>query len=43
MARKSNHSQPLTTAQRLGSLVKSACDILRKDKGLSGDKGRLPR
>src|SRR5438067_4346554 len=33
---------PLTTAQRLGSLVKSARDILRKDKGLNGDLDRLP-
>ncbi len=35
-------NQPLTTAQRLGSLVKSARDIMRKDKGLSGDLDRLP-
>lgn len=32
----------LTTAQRLGSLVKSARDIMRKDKGLNGDLDRLP-
>jgi type I restriction enzyme M protein len=31
-----------TTAQRLRSLVKSARDIMRKDKGLSGDLDRLP-
>src|SRR5213075_1995296 len=31
-----------TTAQRLGSLVKSARDIMRKDKGLNGDLDRLP-
>ena len=31
-----------TTAQALGSLVKSARDIMRKDKGLSGDLDRLP-
>src|SRR5713226_1210371 len=42
MAHKSNQSQPLTTAQRLGSLVKSARDIMRKDKGLNGDLDRLP-
>lgn len=44
MARKANTSlaQPLTTAQRLGSLVKSARDIMRKDKGLNGDLDRLP-
>jgi type I restriction enzyme M protein len=32
----------LTTAQQLGSLVKSARDIMRKDKGLNGDLDRLP-
>ncbi len=32
----------LTTAQQLGSLIKSARDIMRKDKGLSGDLDRLP-
>jgi type I restriction enzyme M protein len=31
-----------TTAQQLGSLVKSARDIMRKDKGLNGDLDRLP-
>src|SRR5437667_5372135 len=31
-----------TTAQALGSLVKSARDIMRKDKGLNGDLDRLP-
>ena len=33
---------PLTTAQTLGSLLKSARDIMRKDKGLNGDLDRLP-
>ena len=33
---------PATTTQRLGSLVKSARDIMRKDKGLNGDLDRLP-
>src|SRR5437588_8816332 len=42
MARKPNQTQPLTTAQRLGSLLKSARDIMRKDKGLNGDLDRLP-
>jgi type I restriction enzyme M protein len=44
MAKKSSSKsdQPLTTAQRLGSLVKSARDIMRKDKGLNGDLDRLP-
>jgi type I restriction enzyme M protein len=32
----------LTTAQALGSLLKSARDIMRKDKGLNGDLDRLP-
>ncbi len=32
----------LTTAQRLGSLLKSARDTMRKDKGLNGDLDRLP-
>ena len=31
-----------TTAQSLASLVKSARDIMRKDKGLNGDLDRLP-
>ena len=33
---------PPTTAQSLGSLLKSARDIMRKDKGLNGDLDRLP-
>src|SRR5438132_8272992 len=34
----------LTTAQQLGSLIKSARDIMRKDKGpgMDTDLGRLP-
>jgi type I restriction enzyme M protein len=31
-----------TTAQSLGSILKSARDIMRKDKGLNGDLDRLP-
>ena len=43
MARKAKKKkQPLTTAQQLGSLIKSARDIMRKDKGLNGDLDRLP-
>src|SRR5947209_835395 len=42
MAKKNGNGQPQTTAQRLGSLVKSARDIMRKDKGLNGDLDRLP-
>lgn len=34
--------QPQTTTQQLGSLIKSARDIMRKDKGLSTDIDRLP-
>jgi type I restriction enzyme M protein len=34
--------KPKTTAQMLGSLIKSARDIMRKDKGLNGDLDRLP-
>jgi type I restriction enzyme M protein len=39
---KSKSHAPLTTAQQLGSLIKTARDIMRKDKGLSSDLGRLP-
>ena len=41
--RKNNASESaLTTAQQLGSIIKSCRDIMRKDKGLSGDLDRLP-
>lgn len=44
MPRKRNGKQngALTTTQALGSLIKSARDIMRKDKGLNGDLDRLP-
>src|SRR3954464_8498204 len=44
MAKTSTKSKgtPQTTAQSLGSLVKSCRDIMRKDKGLNGDLDRLP-
>src|SRR5213593_2302604 len=44
MAKKTavNQSTSLTTAHQLGSLIKSARDIMRKDKGLNGDLDRLP-
>jgi type I restriction enzyme M protein len=42
MLRKSSSAPTLTTAQTLGSLLKSARDIMRKDKGLNGDLDRLP-
>ena len=42
-AKPSKHdAPPLTSAQRLGTIIKSARKIMRKDKGLSGDLDRLP-
>lgn len=40
--KKKKIDAPLTTAQALGSLLKSARGIMRKDKGLNGDLDRLP-
>ena len=40
--KKATAEAPKTTAQALGSLLKSARDIMRKDKGLNGDLDRLP-
>jgi type I restriction enzyme M protein len=41
--KKSNGAgTPITTSQALGSLLKSARDLMRKDKGLNGDLDRLP-
>ena len=40
--RKGSNNQTGTTIQSLGSLIKSARDIMRKDKGLNGDLDRLP-
>jgi len=37
-----NSAASMTTSQMLGSLLKSARDIMRKDKGLNGDLDRLP-
>jgi type I restriction enzyme M protein len=42
MARAKKTELPLTTTQQLGSLIKSARDIMRKDKALSTDIDRLP-
>src|SRR5438874_5026459 len=42
LADAARQTRPMTTAQQLGSLVKSARDIMRKDKGLNGDLDRLP-
>jgi len=36
-------STSVTTAQRLGSVIKSARDIMRKDKGMNGESDRLPQ
>ena len=41
-SKKAPAIQPQTTAQSLGSLLKSARDLMRKDKGLNGDLDRLP-
>lgn len=40
--RKPAYNQTITTVQQLSSLIKSARDIMRKDKGLNGDLDRLP-
>ena len=40
--RKAKAAVAQTTAQALASLLKSARDIMRKDKGLNGDLDRLP-
>jgi type I restriction enzyme M protein len=42
MAKPKKTKPLLTTAQQLSALIKSARDILRKDKGLNGDVDRLP-
>jgi type I restriction enzyme M protein len=42
MTRTKKINQPQTTAQSLSGIIKSARDIMRKDKGLSGDADRLP-
>src|SRR5437899_3603152 len=40
--KKSKTDLSQTTAQQLGSIIKSCRDIMRKDKGLNGDLDRLP-
>jgi len=42
MSSRKRKNEPETTAQRLSSIIKSARDTMRKDKGLSGDLDRLP-
>jgi type I restriction enzyme M protein len=44
MAKQSKkQDKPVTTAQKLGSKIKSARDKMRKDKGLNGELDRLPQ
>jgi len=40
---KKQSNKPVTTAQKLGSAIKSSRDIMRKDKGLNGELDRLPQ
>jgi type I restriction enzyme M protein len=40
--RTASKPAPASTSQQLGSVIKSARDIMRKDKGLNGDLDRLP-
>ena len=40
--KKKRIEAPQSSAQQLGSIVKSCRDIMRKDKGLNGDIDRLP-
>src|SRR6266550_9456917 len=42
VTKKQRIEVPKSTAQQLGSIVKSCRDIMRKDKGLNGDLRRLP-
>ena len=42
MARAKKPQPDLSTSQRLATILKSARDIMRKDKGLNGDLDRLP-
>ena len=39
----SQTNKPLTTAQRLSSMIKSARDIMQKDKRMNGELDRLPQ
>jgi type I restriction enzyme M protein len=40
--KKTKKEIPQSSAQQLGSIIKSCRDIMRKDKGLNGDLDRLP-
>jgi hypothetical protein len=39
----SSQDSPLTTAQRLGVLIKFTHASIHEDKGLNGDRDRVPR
>jgi type I restriction enzyme M protein len=39
---KGAYGMPATTAQRLGTILKASRDVMRKDKGLSGEIDRIP-
>ncbi len=43
MPKAKKEKPALTTAQQIGSLIKTARDLMRKDRGLSGDSDRLPQ
>lgn len=43
MARTRKNAVALTSNQRLGSVLKTCRDLMRKDKGLNGDLDRLPQ
>lgn len=43
VSKKNKTDKSVTTAQKLGSVVKSARDIMRTDKGLNGELDRLPQ
>src|SRR2546427_1389355 len=42
MGRRAANAAPMSTAQQLASVIKSVRDIMRKDKGLSGELDRIP-
>lgn len=41
--KKNTKTETMTTPSRLNSIIKTARDIMRKDKGLNGDLDRLPQ
>ena len=42
MSKTKKSAEPLTTAQSLAAIIKSARNLMRKDKGMNGDADRLP-